>query len=208
MLFRSAYLDDIIIYSQTEEDHWEHIRIVFDAFLQAGLKIRASKAAFFRHEIELLGRIIDKNGVRLTPRQERVMANYPRPHNVISLQRFLGFGNYVANMVRDFHRMAHPLYQLLKKGITFEWTPECEDAFLTIKQRVNTSIMLSFLPPNHDLYLAADASQRGLGVIAYYIKSFTREQILNDPPDHIYATQFTRDDYLRDTRAKIGRAHV
>mgnify|MGYP003333817543 FL=1 len=196
--FCAAYMDDIIVFSQTPEDHWKHLKVVFEALITAGLKLKVSKVAFFQAEVEFLGRTIDKNGVRITPKHEKAVSMFPTPFDVHSTQRFLGFCVYVSNLIPDFARKAVPLFNLLKKDTPFVWTDECENAFQTIKLNVKQSIMLTNLPPGSDLYIGADASETGSASFAYFVKSFHRDELLTKPPSFIYENQYTMEEYVRD----------
>ena len=195
--FCLAYLDDIIIFSRTETDHIKHVKIVMDALLTAGLKIKASKVSFFRQEVELLGRIFDRNGLRVNTRTANAIKDFPRPFDILTVQRFLGLCAFVVNHLPSFHRKAFPLFSLLLKGRKFVWDDDCENAFRQLKKDVGDSLMLSFPPDDHDIYIAADASHTGMCAITYFIKSFEREEFLKDPPSEIYEKQFSRMDFIK-----------
>ncbi len=112
--FALVYLDDIIVFSKTIDDHITHLNAVFELLEQEGLKLKLSKCNFFKTKIEYLGHIITVDGFR--PDEKKVIAikNYPEPQNVKQLLSFLGLVNYYRKFIREYAESAHYLTESTK----------------------------------------------------------------------------------------------
>src|SRR5256886_3044175 len=114
-----VYLDDIIIHSETFEQHLEDIQEVFDRLRDAKLMSKESKCEFCAPEIKFLGHIVGRDGRKVDPDKVEKVKNYPRPENISQLRGFLGLASYYRKFIKDFSMMAKPLTKLLK-GTTRE----------------------------------------------------------------------------------------
>ena len=120
------YLDDIIIFARTVDEHLSRLRAVFNKLEIANLKLKPSKCKFFQERIEHLGHIILKWGIETNPHKIEKVRNWPQPQNITDLCGFLGLCNYYCKLIENFSQKARPLYklltgidkQLLKKGGT------------------------------------------------------------------------------------------
>jgi hypothetical protein len=117
--FVSVYIDDIIIYSKTFEQHQEHIRLVFKALRDASLKIKLKKGYFCFPNITFLGHIVGRNGISPDPVKVEKIKNFPVPRNLTDLRGALGLFSYYRKFVQNFSSIAKPLTSLLKKDIPF-----------------------------------------------------------------------------------------
>ena len=113
--FVLVYLDDIIVFSKTMDEHIRHLRIVFDLLTQENLKLKISKCDFFKTKIKYLGHIITASGFHPDDGKTRSILNYPEPLNVKQLSSFLGLANYYRKFVREYAKIAHFLTELTKK---------------------------------------------------------------------------------------------
>ena len=109
-----VYIDDVIIYSETFEEHMIHIKEVFKKLRKTNLKIRAEKCSFAKQEIEFLGHIIGKDGIKVNEKLVEKVKNFPRPKSVTELRGFLGLASYYRRFIKDFAKVAKPLNELLK----------------------------------------------------------------------------------------------
>lgn len=163
--FTGAYLDDIIIFSDSWEDHMRHLQLVFQRIQDAGLTIKRSKCAFASAEVEYLGHIVGLNSVQ--PRKAKVEAilSFPRPQDCKQLRQFLGISNYYRRYIPHMAQLSVVLTDMLRKGRTFVWNEEREKAFIEIKSRLASQPILR--PPNFSLpfSLAVDASDRAIGAV-------------------------------------------
>jgi len=161
--FTGAYLDDIIIFSDSWKEHLQHIKLVFERIRQAGLTLKRSKCVFATAEIEFLGHKVGLGKVE--PRRQTVQAliDFPRPTTQKQLRSYLGLAGYYRRFIPHFADLAACLNNLLRKGVKFAWTGETEAAFLDLKSRLASRPILR--PPNFDLpfSIAVDASNVAIG---------------------------------------------
>jgi len=147
--FAAAYLDDILIFSETWDDHLKHLRAVFSRITNAGLTLNKQKCEFAVAEIDYLGHHIGLNKVQ--PREQKVAAllNFSRPTNRKQLQQLLGLAGYYRKFIPHFADISAVLSDLLKKNVKFEWCSKVDKAFLDIKSRLATRPILR--PPDFNL---------------------------------------------------------
>ena len=157
--FVAAYMDDILIFSHTLEDHLAHLRKVIDRLKTVNLKLKPTKRKFVRKEVEYLGHLITAEGLRPNVRLTEAVQNFPRPDNVQGVRRFLGMTSYYRRFIARFARIARPLHHLTSKDVPFHWSPECELAFVTLKFKLVTPPVLV------EFTLETDASIMGLGAV-------------------------------------------
>ena len=142
--FVTAYLDDILIYSKTRDEHIQHVREVLKRLQSAGLQIDLKKSEFFTKRTRYLGLIITPNGIEMDPEKVHTISSWEPPNTLRQLQRFLGFANFYRRFINNFSATARSLYDLLKKNVTFAWTSECQQAFNTLKKHFTTAPALAF----------------------------------------------------------------
>ncbi len=123
------YLDDLLVFSSTAKEHVKHLEDVFARLSQANLKVKFSKTQLFRTEIEYLGFLVGRDGVKVNPRKVAAIANFPTPENVKGVQSFLGLVNYFRVFVVKFSERARPLYELLKADNPWQWTKKEDDSY-------------------------------------------------------------------------------
>ncbi|XP_021729209.1 uncharacterized protein LOC110695941 [Chenopodium quinoa] len=127
------------------------------------LYAKLSKCEFLLEKAAFLGHVISKDEVAVDPRKIRAMSDWPTPKNVSDVRSFLGLAGYYRRFVKDFSSIANPMTSLRKKEHKFSWTPECEEAFKILKERLSTALVLA-LSDGSDLYeVYSDASWFGLG---------------------------------------------
>jgi len=132
--FVSIYLDDVLIFSSTLEEHLIYLRLVLDRIIQAGLKPKPMKCHFIRQEVKYLGHTITPAGLKPNDDQVIAVKKYPTPTNVKEVQQFLGLTSYYCCFIKQFAKIAHPLHALTCKGTKFVWTKECQIAFNDLKE--------------------------------------------------------------------------
>ena len=124
--FVAVYIDDVIVFSRTLEQHLQHLRQVIQRISDAGLKLKPSKCHFIREEVEYLGHLITPHGLQTNPRLTSAVSDFPQPKNFTKLRRFLGMCSYYRKFVPNFSKIASPLQFLTRKDATFVWSKECE----------------------------------------------------------------------------------
>ncbi len=160
-----AYLDDVLVFGNTAEQHQERLELVLIALESAGLKLHPGKCRFGVESVIYLGHIIDKNGVRPSPDKMIAVRHFPVPSDVSSLRSYLGLISFFRRFVAGFARIAFPLHQLLKKSVIWDWNEERNDAFNQLKQALLNAPTLAHDGETDRLILRTDAAKRGLGAM-------------------------------------------
>src|SRR3954447_6462071 len=176
--FVAVYLDDIIIYSTTFEQHIDHIRQVFEALRSATLKIKLRKCYFCFPSISFLGHIVGRNGIAPDPTKVEKIKNFPEPTNIKDLRGALGLFSYYRKFVRDFSKIAKPMLNLLKKDAPFTWGEQQQKAFDELKQRLMEAPILQYPDFTKPFVLYTDASGTGLGAVLSQIDEEKRERVI------------------------------
>jgi hypothetical protein len=161
--FVVLYIDDILIFSRTEEEHKAHVRLVLDVLKREKFYVCKSKSTFAAEEIKFLGHIVNSEGIRPDPKKVEVVQNWPEPKNVYEVRSFLGLANYFRKFISYYSEVAAPLTNLTKKSHVWAWTGKCQDAFDKLKQ-ILTEAPLLITPDDSKTYcVVTDASDIGLG---------------------------------------------
>ena len=160
-----AYLDDIIVYGASIEECINNLRIVFDRVRKAGLKLKPSKCSLFQRETNYLGHIISADGVKTDPKKVQDVLNFCRPRNVKGVQTFMGMTQYYAKFIKNFMGIAAPLFKLMRKGVKFQWTPECQEAFEILKKKLTEAPVLAYPIDVARFILDTDASNYAMGAV-------------------------------------------
>jgi hypothetical protein len=163
--FVAVYLDDIIIYSNTFEQHLDHIQQVFEALRKANLKIKLKKCFFCYPEIEFFGHIVGRNGLKSDPKKIEKVQNLPNPTNITELQSLLGLFSYYRKFIKDFSKHAAPMLKLLKKEEPFVWGEKQKCAFEFLKECLINAPILQYPNFQQPFILLTDASGVGIGAV-------------------------------------------
>ena len=131
--FALIYIDHIIIFSKSIDEHLVHLEEVFRRLGDAYVKLNPKKCSFFKQRVEYLGHVVTPEGISPNPDKVRVVQEFPTPTNLKELRSFLGLANYYRRFVRGFSNIANPLNALTKKNVPFVWTVACAEAFDKLK---------------------------------------------------------------------------
>ena len=159
--FAMTYLDDIIIFSQDESQHLEHLEIDFSRLREAGLKMKHSKCDFFKSEIHYLGHLISPEGISLLPNKLDSIKHMPAPYSAKEIKQFLGLTGYYRKFVPRFADISRPLTTLTKKDGKFEWTSACQKSFELLKEALCGEPVLKYADTSKPYTLYTDASKYG-----------------------------------------------
>jgi hypothetical protein len=140
--FTSAYLDDILIYSDTMEEHVEHVRRILERLTAAGLHLKPEKCEFHKTEVKYLGLIIGAEGIKMDPTKMETVKNWPTPENVRDVRSFLGFANFYRRFIEGYSTVAEPLTRLTRKDQPFCWETKHQKAFDMLKHAFTTAPVL------------------------------------------------------------------
>ncbi|KAL0544441.1 hypothetical protein IC582_019556 [Cucumis melo] len=163
--FVIVFIDDILIYSKTEAEHEEHIRMVLQTLRDNKLYAKFSKCEFWLKQVSFLGHVVSKDGVSVDPAKIEAVTGWTRPSTVSEVRSFLGLAGYYRRFVENFSRIATPLTQLTRKGAPFVWSKACEDSFQTLKQKLVTAPVLTVPDGSGSFVIYSDASKKGLGCV-------------------------------------------
>jgi len=161
--FVIIFIDDILVYSRSAEEHREHQWKVLDRLREQRLFAKFSKCKFWQREIGFLGHRILGQGVTADPEKIAVIQQWSRPTSVTEVRSFLGLAGYYRKFVKGFSSIVKPLTRLTGKGVPFIWSKEVEEAFVKLKKTLTTALILALLEPNKPY--DTDASRVGLGCV-------------------------------------------
>eukprot|EP00253_Pinus_taeda_P019676 PITA_19676 len=161
--FVLIFIDDILIYSCTIEEHQEHLRMVLQTLREHQLYAKFSKCDFSKEEIQYLGHVITRDGIAVDPEKIKAIMEWPVPKDVVDIRSFMGLTGYYRRFVEGFSKVAFPITSLQKKGRAFQWTQNCQKSFEQLKHLLTTAPILSIANPDKDYVVCIDASKEGLG---------------------------------------------
>ena len=184
-----AYIDDVIIYSDSWSDHLQRIRKFFDRLSKGKLTVNLAKTEFCHATVTFLGHLVGQGQVKPLEAKVNAISEFPVPKCKRQLMRFLGMAGYYRKFCKNFSGIAEPLTNLLKKSTKFKWNDKCQDAFDRLKAILKSAPVL--LAPDFDkcFKLAVDASDVGIGAVllqednngidhpvCYFSKKFNKHQ--------------------------------
>lgn len=165
-----CYLDDIVVFSKTFEDHLDRLHAVLKCIDQAGLKLNPKKCVFGAQQIKILGHVVSENEVRPDPDKVRAVMLFPKPKNIRDVKSFLGLCSYYRRFIKDFCTKAHPLQILLKGDSQFSWGTEQDESFEKLKIALTSNPVLGLYEENTPIKLHTDASGYGVGAVLIQVQ--------------------------------------
>ena len=163
--FVVVYLDDILIFSKNQAEHLQHVETVLQILKEQNLFCKLKKCEFNKPELRFVGHIVGANGIKPDPAKIATIADWPAPHNLHELRKFLGFTNYFRKFLQAYSQRTAPLTNLLRKDVAYEWTEACENSFRQLKVDLTTAPVLIAPDPNKPYELIADACGEGVGAV-------------------------------------------
>ena len=163
--FVIVFIDDILIYSKSLEEHEHHLRTVLQTLRSHQLFAKFKKCEFWLPKISFLGHVISKEGISVDPQKVEAIMSWPRPTTVTEVRSFLGLASYYRRFVKDFSKIAEQMTQLTQKGVPFEWANEREQCFQELKNMLVSVSILSIPSGQGGFVIYSDASHRGLGCV-------------------------------------------
>jgi len=160
-----VYLDDILIFTKTLEEHREVVRKVLALLEKHNLFLKPEKCDFEQTSVEYLGVVISQNSVKMDPAKVAGVAEWPTPTTKKEVQSFLGFTNFYRRFIEGFSHHARPLFNLTKNDVQFRWSSDEQSAFDTLKEKI-TSTPILILPDNSKPFrIEADSSDFATGAV-------------------------------------------
>lgn len=163
--FVVAYLDDILIFSDTKEEHEEHVKRVLQRLQENKLYAKAEKCEFYKEEVEFLGYLVSKEGIRMDPAKIQSVVEWPTPKNIKEVRGFLGFTNFYRHFIKNYSKVVAPLTDLTKTTRQFEWTEKAEKAFEDIKSAFAKGDIIRHFQPGAPITIETDSSDFAIGAI-------------------------------------------
>jgi hypothetical protein len=187
--FVVVFIDEILIYSKSQEDHDHHLQIVLERLRAHQLYAKLSKFEFWLEKIAFLRHILTAKGIEVDPSKIEAVSKWMQPSNVSEIQSFLRMAGYYRRFIKGFSSIAKPLTKLLKKENKFVWTPKCEESFQDTKKKLTTTPVLTLLDIHRSFVIFCDASRQGLGcVLMQNEKVITYASCLLKPHEQNYPT--------------------
>ena len=183
-----VYVDDIIVTGKDYDDHIENLNTVLKRLIECGFKVNLSKCNFMQLSIKCLGHILSESGIQPDPDKVEAIVNKKMPSNRKELKSFLGLIGYYRKFISDFAGIAEPLNHLLRKGVRFKWTEECNQAVSKFKEKITQEITLKHPNFSETFRITTDASHQKIGAvlsqkindvdrpIAFYSRSLTEAE--------------------------------
>jgi hypothetical protein len=163
--FMVVFIDDILIYSQSEEEHVNHLKMVLQRLREHQLYANLSKCEFWINEVLFLGHIINKEGLVVDPKKVVDILNWKAPTDARGIKSFIGMAGYYRRFIEGFSKIAKPMTALLGNKVEFKWTQKCQEAFEALKEKLTTTHVL-VLPDVHKPFsVYCDACYIGLGCV-------------------------------------------
>jgi hypothetical protein len=160
-----VFIDDILIYSSSFDEHEEHLRIVLQILRDKKLYAKPEKCEFWLEEVKFLGHTISNKGVTVDSSKVDAVLGWAQPKSVTEVRSFLGLAGYYRKFIEGFSSLALPLTKLTRKGKSFVWDQECEDSFIELKRKLVSAPVLTIPDTTKDFSLYCDASKNGLGCV-------------------------------------------
>ncbi len=160
-----VYLDDILIFSRSIEEHVQHVRDVLHRLLENKLYVKAEKCDFHVDSVSFLGYVVESGQLRADPAKIEAVKNWPIPSTRKELQRFLGFANFYRRFIRNYSRIAAPLTQLTSSKVSYTWSEAANTAFEHLKTMFTNTPVLIHPDPEQQFVVEVDASDSGVGAV-------------------------------------------
>lgn len=176
------YIDDILVVGKDKEEHDQRLRQVLERAKENGVKFNKKKCNLEAKEVRFMGHILTKEGIRVDEDRVEAIRRIPTPKTVTELQRFLGMVTYVSRFIPNLSEMSVNLRNICKKDVVWDWSPQCQADFDSLKQALMQAPVLQYFDVNKPIVLSVDSSQEGLGAV-----------LLQDEAPVVYASKSLTD---------------
>lgn len=164
--FVVVFINDILVYSRSKEEHENHLRMVLETLREKKLFAKLKKCEFWLDNVAFLGHVLSKDGISVDPEKVKAVQEWSRPTTMSDVRSFLGLlAEYYQKFVEGFSRIAMPLTRLTEKGVKFEWCDKCEMSFQELKERLISAPILMLPDDTGEFNVYSFASMQGLGCI-------------------------------------------
>ena len=163
--FVTVFIDDILVFSKTAEEHVEHLKTVLNILREQEIYLKPSKCVWGQTELAYLGHIVSEHGLKPDPKKVQTVQEWPQPTTVTEIQQFLGLTNFFRKYIQGYAKICSPMTNLTRKQVLFHWTEECNKAFLQLKRALTSAPVLALPDPKLPYELVCDASSFGIGAV-------------------------------------------
>jgi len=163
--FVVIFIDGILIYSRTHEEHAEHLRTVLSILREKQLYAKLSKCKFWMTTVQFLGHVISAQGISVDPSKVEAILKWERPRSATEIRSFVGLAGYYRRFIEGYSKIVAPLTQLTRKDHPFAWTDRCENSFQELKQKLTSALVLVIPDTSRPFEVYCDASHQGLGCV-------------------------------------------
>ncbi|GJU72903.1 putative reverse transcriptase domain-containing protein [Tanacetum coccineum] len=230
--FVIVFIDDILIYSKSKEDHEEHLKLILELLKKEELYAKFSKFEFWLLKVQFLGHMIDRKGIHVDPAKIESIKDWASPKTPTKIRQFLGLAGYYQRFIEGFLKIAKPMTKLTQKSVKFDWGEKEETTFQMLKRKLCSAPILALPKGSENFVVYYDASHKGLGailrqkekVVAYasrQLKILEKNYTTNDLElgaimfalkmwrNYLYGTKCTLlSDYNCEIRYHPGKANV
>jgi hypothetical protein len=189
--FIEMYIDDVIIYAQTEEEFLSNLEALFQKCRKYNLTLHPDKCKLGLEQIEYVGHVIDKEGLHMSEAKIRRVLDFPKPSNVRELQSFLGLTNYFRDHIHNHSIVTAPLYRMIPDkasgNTVLTWTTVQEEAYFNLRKLIEECPKLFFPDEGedghrkYDIIVETDACQYGIGACIFQREKLSNERFIEDP---------------------------
>jgi len=159
------YLDDILIFSNSIEEHRVHVRNILQCLHEHNLHAKPEKCSFHTDSVEYLGFIISPSGISMDPSKGRVIRDWPVPRHLKELQSFLGFANFYRHFIHQYSSIVSHLTCLTRKDTPFDWSSDTHASFMLLKHAFSSAPILVHFNPTFPTILKTDSSDYAISGI-------------------------------------------
>ncbi|XP_017431977.2 uncharacterized protein LOC108339348 [Vigna angularis] len=163
--FVVVFIDDILIYSKSHEEHEEHLRVVLGVLKEKELYAKLSKCEFWMKSVQFLGHVVSAEGISVDPTKVRAVLEWTSPRSITEVRSFVGLAGYYRRFIEGFAKIVAPLTQLTRKDHPFAWTDRCEESFQELKRKLTSAPVLVIPNTAKPFEVYCDASHQGLGCV-------------------------------------------
>ncbi|GJW73967.1 putative reverse transcriptase domain-containing protein [Tanacetum coccineum] len=163
--FMIVFINDILIYSKSKEEHEEHLKLILELLKKEELYAKFSKCDFWLPNVQFLGHLIDSEGIHVDHAKIESIKDWASPKTPIEILQFLGLAGYYRRFIESFSKIAKPMTKLTQKNVKFEWREKEEAAFQLLKQKLCSAPILALPEGNENFVVYCDALHKGLGAV-------------------------------------------
>ncbi|GJU29077.1 reverse transcriptase domain-containing protein [Tanacetum coccineum] len=163
--FAIVFIDDILIYSKSEEEHAEHLKLILELLKKEELYAKFLKCEYWLSKVQFLSHVIDSEGIHVDPAKIKSIKDWASPKTPIEIQQFLGLAGYYRRFIKGFSKIAKPMTKLSQKNVKFNWSEKAEAVFQLLKQKLCSAPILALPEGSENFMVYCDASHKGLGAV-------------------------------------------